>query len=152
MGGYVALYLAKQHPERIEKIFTLATKFDWTPEGAAKEAAMLNPIVINEKVPKFAASLEQLHGNKWKDLMYKTADMMLGLGKDPALKDEDFAQITIPVLLSVGDNDAMVTIAETENVQGLILKSKLLVLPDTIHPIDRVNHEALAREIRKYFL
>src|SRR3982751_5901517 len=30
MGGYVALYIARYHPEKINRIFTLATKFDWT--------------------------------------------------------------------------------------------------------------------------
>jgi pimeloyl-ACP methyl ester carboxylesterase len=151
MGGYVALYLAKQHPEKIDKIFTLATKFDWTPQGAAKEAAMLNPIVINEKVPKYAASLELLHGSNWKELMRKTGDMLLGLGNDPALKDEDFKQISIPVLLSVGDRDAMVTIAETEKIHRLIPNSEFVVLRDTIHPIDRVNQEELAKRIKEYF-
>ena len=152
LGGYVALYLAKQHPERIDKLFTLATKFDWTPEGAVKETAMLNPIVINEKVPKYAAALEQLHGNNWKELMRKTADMMLGLGNDPALKDADFTKINVPVLLSVGDKDAMVTISETEKVHRLIPNSAFLVLSDTIHPIDRVNQEELANRILKYFI
>ncbi len=152
MGGYVALYLAKQYPERVEKLFTLATKFNWTPEGAAREAAMLDPIAINEKVPKYAAALEQLHGNNWKALMRITADMMLGLGNNPALKDDDFTQIKVEVLLSVGDKDAMVTIAETQNVQRLIPNAEFLVLPDTIHPIDRVNQEELAGAIRKFFL
>lgn len=152
MGGYVALYLAKEHPERIDKLFTLATKFNWTPDGAAKEAAMLDPIKISEKIPKYAAALEQLHGENWKDLMRKTAVMMIGLGNDPAFKDEDFQQINIPVLLSVGDKDAMVTMAETEKVHRLIPGSQLLVLPDTIHPIDRVNQQELAKEIKKFFL
>lgn len=152
MGGYVALYLARKHPERIDKLFTLATKFNWTPEGAAKEAAMLDPITINEKVPKYAAALEQLHGNNWKALMRITADMMLGLGNNPALKDDDFTQIKAEVLLSVGDKDVMVTMAETQNVQRLIPNAEFLVLPDTIHPIDRVNQEELAGAMRKFFL
>ena len=32
MGGYVALKLASTDPEKIGKIVTLGTKFDWTPE------------------------------------------------------------------------------------------------------------------------
>ncbi|HOZ74228.1 MAG TPA: alpha/beta hydrolase [Flavobacterium sp.] len=152
MGGYVALYLAKQQPDRIDKVFTLATKFDWTPQGAAKEAAMLDPIAINEKVPKYAAALEQLHGSNWKELMRKTADMMLGLGNNPTLKDADFTTIKTPVLLAVGDKDAMVTTTETEKVHRLIPNSGFLVLPDTIHPIDRVNQEELANRILEYFI
>src|SRR5687767_6066719 len=34
MGGYVGLYLARYFPMRIGKVFTFATKFDWTPASA----------------------------------------------------------------------------------------------------------------------
>src|SRR5689334_13100853 len=37
MGGYVALWLAKQYPDVVGKIVTLGTKFDWSVESAAKE-------------------------------------------------------------------------------------------------------------------
>lgn len=42
MGGYVGLYLAKHFPEKVEKLYTLATKLNWTIEGAIKESAILN--------------------------------------------------------------------------------------------------------------
>src|SRR4051812_19560592 len=32
MGGYVGLYLARHHPEKVEKLFTLATKLNWNAE------------------------------------------------------------------------------------------------------------------------
>ena len=35
MGGYVALMLAKEHPNRVNKIMTLGTKFAWNPEFSA---------------------------------------------------------------------------------------------------------------------
>jgi pimeloyl-ACP methyl ester carboxylesterase len=150
MGGYVGLYLAKHFSERVEKLYTLATKLNWTVEGATKEAFMLNPIIIKEKVPKFALALEQLHGENWEALLQKTAQMMLQLGKNPTLKNEDFEQITIPVLLSVGDNDAMVTLEETENAFKKMPNAKWYVMPNTIHPIERVNVEELAHHIRKF--
>ena len=56
MGGYVALHFASKFPNFIEKIITLGTKFDWTPEFAEKEIKMLNPSQIQEKVPAFADS------------------------------------------------------------------------------------------------
>jgi len=152
MGGYVGLYLAKNYPDRVEKLFTFATKLNWTPEGAAKETAMLNPDAIREKVPKYAAALENLHGQHWEKLMHKTAAMMLGLGSAPALNDEDFSNIEIPVLLGVGDKDVMVSIEETLSSYRVLPNAQLLVMPNTPHPIDRVDQEALAQQIRKYFL
>lgn len=152
MGGYVGLYLAKHFPNRIDTLFTLATKLDWTIEGATRETKMLNPETIEEKVPKYAVALQQLHGNAWKDLMYATAQMMVRLGANPQLKTEDFKEIQIPIRMAVGDKDAMVTIEETLSAYRAFPNAELLVMPNTIHPIDRVNAEELAHHIRQYFL
>ena len=150
MGGYVGLYLAKHFPERIQKLFTLATKLNWTIEGSQKEASMLNPTIIKEKVPKYALSLEQMHGKNWKGLMQKTAQMMLNLGQNPEVKDSCFEHINIPTLLAVGDKDAMVTLEETIAAHRKIKDSQLLVLPRTIHPIEKVDVEELARQINRF--
>ncbi|HMK06555.1 MAG TPA: alpha/beta fold hydrolase [Flavobacterium sp.] len=151
MGGYVGLYLAKHFPERIEKLFTLATKLNWTEEGARKESAMLNPEIIKEKVPKYAAGLKNLHGENWEILMAKTAEMMLSLGKSPVLKAADFSQIGIPVQIAVGDKDVMVSIEESVDAYRKLPNARLLVLPNTQHPIERVNVNELAHQIKVYF-
>lgn len=150
MGGYVALKLAELHPGRIEAIVTLGTKFAWSPEIAAKETAMLNPEKIEEKVPKFAAALEQLHAPlDWKEVMHKTADMMRRLGDSPALSDEGLSQIAIPVRLLMGSEDVMVTHDETEKVQALLPNATFEVIDGWQHPIERIEAEALADKIKK---
>ena len=86
MGGYVALNLALNHPERVNKIMTLGTKFNWTKDAAEKESRMLDPEKIEEKVPQFAKHLDLIHGaNNWKIVLRKTAEMMVGLGNGTAL-------------------------------------------------------------------
>src|SRR5688572_10854421 len=81
MGGYVALRLAQKHPAYFEKIITLGTKFNWTPETAAKEVKMLDADKIQEKVPAFAHALSKLHSaTDWRLVLKKTAAMMLDLG------------------------------------------------------------------------
>jgi esterase/lipase len=152
MGGYVGLYLAKHFPEKVTKLYTLATKLNWTVEGAKKETSMLNPLIIKEKVPKYAIALEQLHGNNWEILMQKTAQMMLNLGTNPTLNSSDFEEITIPVLLSVGDKDVMVSIEETTNAYRKLVNAQLLVMPNTIHPIEKVNTVELAHQIKRFLL
>ncbi len=151
MGGYVALYLANHHPEKIENVFTLATKFNWNPEGAAKEAAMLNPDKIAEKVPAFANALEQKHGVNWKTVLTNTAAMMLALGKSPALSLTDLAAVQQPVLISVGDKDNMVTLEETIAAYRALTNAQLLVLPQTQHPFEKVNTQRIAAEIAQWF-
>lgn len=53
MGGYVALYLALYQPERVGRVFTLATKFDWTPVTAEKEVKLLDADKILQKIPQY---------------------------------------------------------------------------------------------------
>ncbi len=152
MGGYVGLYLAKNFPERIDKLFTLATKWHWTLENAERESKMLNPTIIKEKVPKYADSLLQLHGAKWEILMEKTAAMMVELGANPTFKNSDFETIETPVLVGVGDKDVMVSLDETIQVYRSLPNAQLLVMPNTTHPIDRINLRLLTCQIHSFFL
>lgn len=153
MGGYAALYLASRYPEKVRRIFTLATKFDWTEESAARESRMLNPEKILEKVPQFAAELEKRHApGDWKEVLSKTVAMMLDLGKKPALGRKEFEGLNIPVLLCRGENDAMVSAEETNLVHGMVRGSQCMTLPGIQHPIEKVPADVLIEEIKKFFL
>lgn len=150
MGGYVALYLAKIRPELIGTIITLGTKFAWSPEIAATETKMLDATTILEKVPKFAEALKARHGNEWQALLQKTSEMMINLGKAPALKEEDFPVIAQNVLLGLADHDNMVSLDETLHVFKALKQADLYMLPQTKHPIETVNAPLLAEIIANY--
>jgi pimeloyl-ACP methyl ester carboxylesterase len=151
MGGYVAMYLAKYHPERINKIITLATKFNWDETIAANEIKMLNAKKIEEKLPQFAAILQKRHApNDWKTLLEKTAAMLVEMGKDNPLKSSDYPVIQQPVLLMLGDRDKMVTLDETVDVYKNLAKAQLAILPNTSHPIEVVDSGRLVYEIRSF--
>ena len=151
MGGYVALYLAKQQPQLFSEVVTLATKFHWDETIAAKEAAMLNAEVIAEKLPSFAEQLQQRHQpNDWKLVLEKTKAMLLQMGNKNPLQLIDYTAISTPVLLLLGDNDKMVTKEETEDVQKALPNSRFQLLENTIHPIEKVNLVLLADIIREF--
>ena len=152
MGGYVALYLEKMHPQRISGIFTLATKFLWTPEIAQREIKMLNAEKIAEKIPAFASELEKRHQpNDWKNVLQQTAAMMVSLGDSNPLELEDFKNIAIPVRLAIGDKDMMVTLEETIEIYRNLPNATFAVFPGTPHPIEKVNVQRLANEIELFF-
>lgn len=152
MGGYVALYMAANKMAPIGKIMTLGTKQTWNPEIAANEARMLNTEKIKEKVPAFAKTLEGIHGSNWEVLCEKTADMLLDMGNNPPLKDEDYASIDIPVQICIGDRDRMVSLEESIAVFRKIKDARLLVMPDTQHPYDQVAVDRLAYKIASFFV
>ena len=117
MGGYVALLLASLYPEKVNKIYTLATKFDWNEESSIKESKMLDAEKIEDKVPHYAEMLSDRHGKDfWKNTCDKTAQLMLSLGKNPVLKDHILKSIICECVISVGSLDKMVAVDETKNV------------------------------------
>lgn len=139
MGGYVGLYLARHFPSVVERVITLATKFEWTPETAVKEIKLLKPEVIEQKLPKFAEQLHQRHHPQdWKQVMQYTAAMMVEMGQENPLTTEDIAMIDCPVLLMIGDRDKMVSIEETVAIYRQLPNAQLVVLPQTQHPIEQV--------------
>lgn len=151
MGGYVALYLAKNHPEKVGKIITLGTKLSWTPEIAAKETKMLDAEKMEDKIPAFAKILKDRHyPNDWKTVLEKTASMMVAMGNKNILKDEDFKLIQHPVKMLLADNDEMVTYEETNHVAQLLPHATFEILPNSKHPIEKVDIDALSEIIRGF--
>jgi len=148
MGGYVALKLALQHPDRIEKVTTLGTKFNWDLETAEKEVSLLNPDKVEDKIPHYAAQLWRLHQPQdWKQVMNKTADMMMNMANGAKLSEDDFNQIQQKVTLGWGSEDQMVTLQESEEIAKLLPNGTLITLDGIKHPIESVPVEELMRYI-----
>lgn len=151
MGGYVAMLLAKQHPELVERVVTLGTKFHWDEATAAKECRMLQADVIAQKVPKFATALAQLHGDDvWKELLARTTKLLTGLGKNNALSAQDYQAIETPVLVLRGDRDAMVSLEETVAAYEALPDALLGILPGTPHPIEKAPIPLLVQMVRDF--
>jgi pimeloyl-ACP methyl ester carboxylesterase len=152
MGGYAALSLAAKRQGLIGAIATLGTKLAWTAEGAAREIKQLNPDLIEQKIPAFAAALrDRHHPLNWKEVLQGTAELMLALGNYPILNEAAYQELNLPVLLLRGDRDNMVTTAETENAYTQLPKGQWGVLPNTAHPIEKVSVEILTTHLHQFF-
>jgi pimeloyl-ACP methyl ester carboxylesterase len=151
MGGYVGMYIAKYFKQRIRKLITLATKFYWDKETAAKEIKMIDAATIQQKVPAFADELSKRHApNDWTTVLKKSAEMLLNLGNDNVLKTGDYTDITTQCLMMLGDRDKMVTLDETVNVYKQLSNAQLCILPSTHHPIERVDKHLLAFLVQRF--
>jgi pimeloyl-ACP methyl ester carboxylesterase len=145
MGGYVALVLALQHTDRVRRIVTLGTKFEWTPEVAAREAGRLDAAKIRTKVPQFAEQLEERHAlaGGWEQNLSSTASLLADLGDRPRLTGNSFARLSTSVCIGVGDRDVTVSVEESARVSRQLGAGSLMVLPNTPHPLDQVDHALL---------
>ena len=151
MGGYVALYLARHSPALVRRIITLATKFQWNPDIAAKETAMLNADTIEEKVPAFAKQLQQRHyPNDWKIVLQKTKQLLIQLGDKNDLQLNDYQTILTPSLLLLGDKDKMVTPEETAQVEKALPNGKFQLLENTPHALEKVDVNMLGDIVHQF--
>ncbi len=153
MGGYVALNAANKIPEKIVKITTLGTKFNWNKASTEKEVKMLNPQVMEEKVPHFANKLKEDHlPADWKLLVADTASMMMKLSEGEQLVSDDFKKIRTSVTLGLGSLDKMVTREETLETESLLSNGAFVELEGVKHPIESVEVQKLSEFLRHSFL
>ncbi|MFZ1705600.1 MAG: alpha/beta fold hydrolase [Saprospiraceae bacterium] len=152
MGGYAGMCYARLFPDKVSKIMTLGTKFKWTEDIAKKEVLFLNPEVIESKLPQYVEVLKRrFDPNDWKSIMQRTADMMIDLGKDPPLKDNQYKYIKNQTLICLGDEDHMVSKEESKYVADSLLKGKFQLYDGWKHSIDSIDSRELASYILDYF-
>jgi pimeloyl-ACP methyl ester carboxylesterase len=152
MGGYVAMCLARHQPSRIARIAALGTKFDWSPETAAREPKFLDPEKIAAKVPAFAETLRNRHtANDWQTVCRATAEMLTVLGEKPLLQDDDFRSLQKRIRVMVGDRDSNAGIDASTHVYRALPNAELEILPNTPHPLEQVSTERLRRSLIHFF-
>jgi pimeloyl-ACP methyl ester carboxylesterase len=150
MGGYVALEVARRRPDLVSAVITLGTKFDWTPESAAKEARFLDAATIKARVPYFAEQLEQRHrALGWEAVLSHTAAMMASLGNEPVLNPGKLREVHCPVRIMVGDKDGTVSVEESLAASRSMEKGELEVLPGVAHPFEKAPVARVAHSIRE---
>ncbi len=153
MGGYVAMNFAYRYPSLVEKVCTLGTKYYWDDEIAIREATKLVPAVIKEKIPAYAQTLIQLHGEtNWEKLLISTALLLKDLGRDPILNKGVYAKINQPCLIMLGDSDKMVSLEETIFAFRNLAQASLAVLPGTIHQVEKIDQQLVTLYLKKFFL
>jgi pimeloyl-ACP methyl ester carboxylesterase len=152
MGGHIGLYLARFYPERVKRVFTLGTKFRWTPEIAEKENLFLDPNKLTEKVPQYATELRRRHSaTGFEKILEKIREMNVNIGQKNTLNDEDIQKINKKVRIGMGDQDYMVSIEESVGVYRLLQYGELQIFPNTQHPLERVSFSDLAYSILNFF-
>lgn len=151
MGGYVATWLVVNHPDRINKIITLGTKYQWSVAIAQKEILKLDPEKVIEKVPAFAKVLEESQApNNWKEVMKKTSAMMLSLGDKPLLTGEVLQEIHHDILILLGDKDDTVERNHAIQIAGIMLNAEFTLLENTPHAVEKISLKVIVPIIEAF--
>lgn len=148
MGGYLSLMIGLQRPDIFNHIITLGTKFEWNESIANKEVQLVTSFMQLPNEHPFKKLQFELHGESaFYNCIQVTCNLISEIGKNSYLTDDRLSHLNLPVLLLIGEQDNMVSQSETQVVYEAIPNAKLLVLPETKHPLEKVNKLMLANII-----
>ncbi len=165
MGGYVAMEVMRQAPERIERLALLDTSArPDTPEARSDRERM---IALAE-----AGRFEDIISRLWPRLVHPSrqtdqalrevvADMMREVGKDAYIRQQRAIMarpdsrpllpgIEIPTLVLVGEGDAITPPEIAREMAEMIEWSSLVVIPDSGHLSSLEQPELVTQALRMW--
>ncbi|MEM3629676.1 MAG: prolyl oligopeptidase family serine peptidase, partial [Candidatus Bathyarchaeia archaeon] len=132
---------------RIKALVMHASKMFWNDDIVGFMLQRLNPDRILAKTPRFAETLQKMHGRDRWILLLKEASEYLQTMPNEVLGLKDFGRVNIPVLVSVGDRDELVPVEEAVRFYHALQRGELLVMPNTRHSLDTVRERVFIQAI-----
>ncbi|NOX63870.1 MAG: alpha/beta hydrolase [Chloroflexi bacterium] len=153
MGGYIACLVAAEHPQRVNRIATLGTKYLWDEASLARELQYLDVDKIKEKVPHFADMLARRHiALGWETVVERTKEVMRENVETGGLTPKFMSRLEQPIRVMVGDRDATAGVSDSYTIFLALRHGQFEVLPATPHPFERVSHARLVASLEEFFL
>lgn len=165
MGGYIALEIMRQAPERVMKLALLdtAARPD-TPEQSAQRRALIARAQAGELEPvlhQIAPNL--LHPDHRADQQLIEVQVRMGLAVGPdgfarqqtaiigrADSRPHLGGIRIPTLVLVGDKDALTPPDRSEEMSAAIPDARLVIVPECGHASTLEQPEAVSRALAEW--
>lgn len=149
-GGYLGLMLHLNQPERVRSLIMHATKFYWPEQTMDRMRNNLDPDRMSEKVPAYANQLVVEHGaSRWRALVRHSADLVTYISMSGIT--ENMASLArCPTLVSVGDRDELIPVAEALRLSRVIKQGALLVLPGVNHSFHAASAQALFPSMQSF--
>jgi pimeloyl-ACP methyl ester carboxylesterase len=139
-GGQVALEIGMRYPDLTQALVVGGAYLELT-EGSIRWVRSIlgdrdSPDIDFEQFehdqPQFAADLKEEHGaDRWKQLLKQIKPMWNATLNYTA---DDFARITAPTLLLVGDRDEFIPVEDAVTSYRTLPNTELAVIPGADHP------------------
>lgn len=149
-GAYVALYLARHHPERFKGVWTLAAKVVFDAQAVSHLTHLTSPERLAQPGHPFAEEIRRRHlPQDWRLVMRLNQALFRSLGESAPLGPADWSALSVPALVISGDADPLVPLQETHRL-GAWLRCPIVLFPGPAHPLSAVPVQAVADEIARW--
>jgi pimeloyl-ACP methyl ester carboxylesterase len=166
MGGYVALAFAQKYPEQIDGLILVDTKAAGdTPDAKAGRMKMIDlvkkqgaPAVADQMMPRMVAENSIITQPQTVDLLRqiieacppRTIENALLAMRDRPDRTDLLPSIADPVLILVGESDAITPVEAAQQMKDGIPHAVLTVIPDAGHMSPMENPKAVNAAIRRF--
>jgi len=146
-GGYLAMYLARHYPERVEGAIAIATKYVFDEEAVKHFTYLTGFDRLKPPHPRIAQFELYHHPQDWHLIASRNRELFLALGREPELALDDLAKISVPVLAISGDQEPLVTAAETKALAQRIPRCDVMMVQGSSHPIGSMPMDTVTQAI-----
>ncbi|MEP7262385.1 MAG: alpha/beta fold hydrolase [Usitatibacter sp.] len=150
LGGYTATWLARNHPDRVLGVCTIATRFTFTPEIVSHWSHLAQPERVQRSNPARAAELLRMHGADWSKVTLANAALFADLDRQPPLTLVDLKALTRPMLLVNANRDAFLPWEHTLEMGRIIPGARLVMFYGIAHPPRNVPAAKVAEAIGQW--
>jgi pimeloyl-ACP methyl ester carboxylesterase len=151
LGGYLALYLARHHPDRVRAVAGIVVKHVFDETSVAHITYLADPERLARPGNPRKDELIAIHGERnWIQVTNNTARLFQGFGRRAPLSDADLQAIATPALLLSGDRDPLVPEGNSRALAKLLPNARLGLFPGPAHPLKVVPIGDVTRAIKSF--
>jgi methylmalonyl-CoA epimerase len=150
MGGYVALHLTHQHPDRVRRLAIHGTNIEWDDERVEAMQRRMNVDRIEQRRPDLVIDLDTVHGD-WAALFRRMQGFVATLPEHSAAMRQIASSLHHPTLVSTVDRDDLFALDATLDLTDRLPTSVLAVIPGNRHALQHVNLDLLTPILRRHF-
>lgn len=138
-GGGVAYYMASRYPERVKSVISIGNGGVIDSVGAEE---FLPETLLEQGAIEFIENVKHLHveatGGDWQEyLRQEVKDWK----EHPYIKDEEWAQITMPMLLIAGEHDDFASEQRLEQIKEKCPQAEIFIVKNCGHRPHFPNEE-----------